>query len=155
MYYINLSTIKNNFFEPFSIIITILSSIYLYISFIKTNKKIYINFQEDYFEYSSNTHHNQHNLHYKNLNTKYSKLKYQLKYNNIKEWGNIKHLNKKIYKNKVFNIGFITNDNKKYYINVYDFSENTLKQIIDILNKKIKINPNKEIIINKNSLKGY
>lgn len=83
-----------------------------------------------------------------------SKLKsYSLKYKEIKEWGNIKNLSQKIHNARVYDIGFITKDNKKYFIYTNEYTLKELQLIIENLQIKINIKPNNEIILDKNTYK--
>ena len=140
------------FFEPFFSIIFIFIIVALLIELYRKDY-CYIYLDNDYIEYNSYTHYNPYARTRWHFIEKVKNLNYQIKYSDIKEWGNIKYLSKKFYNNKVWNIGFITKNNKKYYIKAYDFSYETLTKIVEMLNKNIKIAPIKPIKIDKNSLR--
>jgi len=80
---------------------------------------------------------------------------FHLKYDEIKEYGNIKDLSLKFNNNNAYNIGFITKNNIKYFICTNEYTKEQLEIIIRELNKRIKIKPINEIIINENTINKF
>ena len=137
--------------NPYSLIGGILVGLLL-IGVIRKRKLItsrYIHFFEKEFEckyiyrgsYRGRLGYNQYSLKDKS---------FHLKYDEIKEYGNIKYLSQKFNNNYAFNVGFITNNNIKYFIYTTEYTKEELDIIIKELNKRIKIRPVKKIEINEN-----
>lgn len=116
---------------------------------LKISRNCYICFNENSFEY--------HFIRTKPGRYSFANSKkgsYILKYSDVKEYGNIKYLSKKFSNNRVYNIGFITKDNRKHYIFTNEYKLKELELIVETLQKRIKIKPVKEITLDKNTYKS-
>lgn len=87
----------------------------------------------------------------------YYKLKdksFHLRYDEIKEYGNIKDLSQKFHNNHAYNIGFITKNDIKCFIYTNEYTKEDLEIIIEELGKRIKVKPVKEIEIKEKTYKS-
>lgn len=115
---------------------------------VKMYNNCFIIFYENHLEY----HYIKEKKKRRNYDSK--QMSYSLKYNEIKEWGNIKDLSQQIRNARTYDIGFITKDNKKYFIYTNEYKLKELQLIIENLQKRIKIKPNKDIVLDKNTYKS-